>query len=105
MSTDHAKSDAYLIRCPQCGKNSYAIKIFHFPIIIFLIVFFWAFKRTIAACPSCQRANLGFYALLNLPALHFLWPIVYIPIIIFYLVCTLIPGHSRDVHDMLHLRK
>ena len=105
MSTDHGKSDEYLIRCPQCDKPSGAIKIFTFPIIIFLIVFFYVFKRTIAACPSCQRTNIGLYALINLPALHFLWPFVYLPLMVYFLVRTIIPGHSRDVHDVLQLRK
>jgi hypothetical protein len=105
MSLDHEKSDAYLVRCPQCGKQSNAIKVFHFPIIIFLIVFFYAFKKRIAACPSCQRTNTGFYALINLPALHFLWPIIHVPLIVFYLTCTFIPGHSRAVQEMFSLRK
>ena len=105
MSADHGKSDAYLIRCPQCGKHSPSIKVFHFPVIVFLIIFFYAFKRTVIACPACQRANIGFFALINLPAMNLLWPFVCIPVMLFYFVCSLIPGHSRDVHEMLHLRK
>ena len=64
-----------------------------------------SFKRTIAASPACQRQNTGFYAFINLPAMHLLWPIVWIPLIVFYVVCTFITGHSRDVHNMLHMRK
>ena len=105
LSSNHEKVDKYLIRCPQCDRYSDSIKIFHFPIIIFLIVFFYVFKKTKAACPSCQRYNVGYYALINVPALHLLWPFVYIPLIIFYVVCTYIPGHSRDVQQTLSLRK
>ena len=98
-------TDPYLIRCPQCQQHSRSIKVFHFPIIVWLIVFFYFFKKTVAACPACQRQNVGFYAFLNLPAMHLLWPIVWIPLILFYVACTFIPGHSRDVHEMLHMRK
>ena len=105
MSADQSKSDAYLIRCPQCGKHSPSIKVFHFPVIIFLIVYIYASRRTIVACPRCQRSNLGFFALLNLPTMNLLWPFVYIPLTLFYFVCSLIPGHSRDVHEMLQPKK
>jgi hypothetical protein len=109
MSTNQGGSQSqtteFMVRCPQCGKPSNAIKIFTFPIIIWLIVFFYFFRRTVAACPACQRQNIGFYASINLPAMHLLWPIVYLPLIVYYFVRTLIPGHSNDVHEYLQLRK
>lgn len=105
MSAEQTKPDAYLIRCPQCGKHSPSIKVFHYPIVIFLIVFIYGFRRTVVACPACQRGTMRFYALLNLPAMNLLWPFICLPVMAYFFVVSLIPGHSRDVHDILQLRK
>jgi hypothetical protein len=107
MSSNSGSQQAtqYLIRCPQCDKPSSAIKVITLPIILWAIFFFYVFRRTIAACPSCQRTNIGFYALLNLPSLHLLWPIVYVPLIVYFLARTLLPGHSQDVYDYMRLRR
>ena len=108
MSSTQGKPNStaeILIRCPQCDRPSNAIKIFTFPIIVFLIVFFYMFRRTVAACPDCQRRNIGVYALINLPAMNLLWPFIYLPVMAYHFVRTLIPGHSRDVHEYLQLRK
>lgn len=99
------KPAEFLIRCPQCDQPSNAIKIFRFPVIIFLLVFFYVFRWTKAACPSCQRKNIGYFALINLPAMHLLWPFVCLPVMLYFLVRTFIPGHSADVHDYLQLRR
>jgi len=66
-------SDDILIECPQCRRDSDSVKIFHFPIIVYLFFFWMWFTKPIAACPSCQRLNIIMYAAINILSMHILW--------------------------------
>jgi len=86
--------------CPRCGHDSPSIKVIHFPIILFLILFIMAWKKTVVACPSCIRKLTFLFLFINLVTMHLASP-RYVVIAISYLIRTFIPGHSTDVVETL----
>jgi hypothetical protein len=94
-----------LIDCPQCGKPSPSIKIFRFPIIFYLLIFWYLTTKPVAACTSCQRLNILTYAGINVLTMHVLWIFVYPFVIAYFFFRTTVAGHSSDVTDLMNMRR
>lgn len=93
-----------LIPCSQCGQASPSIKIYRFPVVVFLLIFaFWQ-MYPVAACPACQRFNTFKYGLINLVTMNILSPI-YLIFAFFFVVRSFIRGHSSDVAELLNMRR
>jgi hypothetical protein len=85
------------LRCPECARYSNSIKCYRMGVLLFLLLFWFAWTRNETACPSCMRLKIASFCLVNLFTANVIWPLIILPWTVILFLRTLTKGHSEDV--------
>jgi hypothetical protein len=98
----HAHAGGDVLPCPECGQNSNSIKRYTY---LNWCAFLWFFaywqRKTMVACPSCMRKELGIRTAINIVLANILWPFIILPWNGILFCMTFSEGHSSSVKAML----
>ncbi|MFN8397944.1 MAG: hypothetical protein U0176_25225 [Bacteroidia bacterium] len=87
-----------LLVCPECDRDTEALKDFHFVDEFFSAIFKFKFTTMdYLACPRCMRSQLLKRLGGTIVSANFYWPFILLPHYSYLLALTAIPGHSRSV--------
>ncbi len=84
--------------CPECGELTNSLKDFRLIDELFSLLFYHKWSMIdIIACPGCMRKNLIRRMIITIASSNFIWPLVPLPHYSYFLIHTLIPGHSKSI--------
>jgi hypothetical protein len=83
------------VRCTECGQYSDSIKRYTLGTLLFLFVFWVWSSRSETACPSCMRAKIASFCIVNLITANVLWPLIILPWTVILFLQTFTQGHSK----------
>jgi hypothetical protein len=85
------------IVCPHCHQPSDSIKRLQIWMVIYLLIGISIQRRTVTACQSCMREQIGKNAAINILSANILWPFIILPHSLIQLSRSYGEGHDKSI--------